>query len=45
MKGVGSTMCPYVHKHMNENKITANLWPMCETGQGVRSCPIWEGQK
>jgi hypothetical protein len=39
--GLGSTMCFYVHKHMNEDKITANLWPMCESGEGIRSCELW----
>jgi hypothetical protein len=36
--GVPSKMCDYVHKHMNEGKITANLWPMCESAQGVEFC-------
>lgn len=43
-RGIRTTMCPYVHKHKLENRITPDLWPRCETG-GVAAtyCPIWEG--
>ncbi len=47
LAGVGSTFCPYVHKHMRENKVTPELWPLCESGNAdaVRMCPRWEGQR
>jgi hypothetical protein len=44
VKGIRSTMCPYVHKHMKEHRIIPTLWPRCETGgEGARHCPLWEG--
>lgn len=45
MGGISSKMCTYAHKHMEEGKITADLWAKCESGQAVTSCPIWEGKK
>jgi hypothetical protein len=45
LEGASSTMCQHVYKHMNEGKITPNLWPMCETGQGVQSCSWWKKEK
>jgi hypothetical protein len=45
MEGISSKLCIYAHKHMEEGRITADLWAKCESGQGVRSCPLWEGKK
>ncbi len=47
LKGVRSTFCPYIHKHMQEKKITPELWARCETGKAdsVAVCPNWEGTK
>lgn len=44
VRGIRTTMCPYVHKHKRENRISADLWPRCETGGvAAQNCPIWEG--
>jgi hypothetical protein len=32
LKGAQPTMCDFVHAHMNESRISANLWTICETG-------------
>jgi hypothetical protein len=46
LMGVRSTMCEYVDEHMNDDKvITADLWPMCESGQGVKSCKWWKKKR
>lgn len=45
LQGVYPTLCPYVHKHMREGRITPDLWSKCETGQGITYCPLWEGEK
>jgi hypothetical protein len=43
LKGVRSTMCKFVHKHMAEKKITPDLWHICETGGKLAgSCRLWE---
>lgn len=44
LRGVRSTFCMYVHKHMREKKITPELWSLCETGalDAVKQCPYWE---
>ncbi|MDF0592330.1 hypothetical protein P0O24_01865 [Methanotrichaceae archaeon M04Ac] len=46
LKGVRNTYCKYVHKHMREDKVTHELWPLCETGNedAVKKCPHWEGK-
>jgi len=45
LRGVHSTFCPYIHKHIRQNKVTPELWAMCESGvdEAVRMCPLWEG--
>ena len=45
LQGVRPTYCKYVHKHMREKKITADLWSLCESGheEGITMCPHWEG--
>jgi hypothetical protein len=45
LQGVRPTYCKYVHKHMRGNKITADLWSLCESGheEGITICPHWEG--
>lgn len=55
LKGVQPLFCPYVHKHMQEKKITPELWPRCETGKAIEAepgnpkaieqCVYWEGKK
>jgi hypothetical protein len=47
LAGVGSTFCPYVHKHFTDKKVTPELWTRCESGnpQAVRRCPFWEGKR
>jgi hypothetical protein len=39
--GAKSTMCEHVHKHMVRGIITADLWSMCETGDGKEDCRYW----
>jgi hypothetical protein len=45
LAGVRSTFCPFVHKHIADNRITPELWTRCESGNtdAVRLCPNWEG--
>jgi hypothetical protein len=45
--GVRSTLCVYIQKHMDEQKITPELWPLCETGnkEAVKLCRYWEGRR
>jgi hypothetical protein len=44
VKGIRSSMCPYVHKHMSEHRVTPQLWARCESGgEGAKHCPLWEG--
>jgi hypothetical protein len=55
LKGVQPMFCPYVHKHIQEKKVTPELWPLCETGKSsavepgkpsaVEQCIYWEGKK
>lgn len=55
LKGVQPLFCPYVHKHMQEKKVTPELWPLCEAGKSgeigpekptaVEQCVYWEGKK
>lgn len=45
LEGVRATFCNYIHKHMNEKKITPELWSLCETGKDTENCPFWEGKK
>ncbi|MBM4056225.1 MAG: hypothetical protein FJ264_16470 [Planctomycetes bacterium] len=45
LEGVRSTFCDYIHKHINEKKITPELWSLCETGKATENCPFWEGRK
>jgi hypothetical protein len=45
LEGVRSTFCDYIHKHMNEEKITPELWSLCETGKATEGCFFWEGKK
>ena len=47
LAGVRPTLCRYTHKHMRENKITPELWTLCESGnlEAVGMCPLWEGQR
>lgn len=44
LSGVEPTPCQFVHKHMQEGKITPQLWSRCETGihECVIECPHWE---
>jgi hypothetical protein len=44
LKGVKPTLCPKVHNHIRQNKITPELWPICETGvpKAVRTCPYYK---
>lgn len=44
LAGVHATFCKYVHKHIKENRVTPELWPLCETGhpEGVQKCPEWK---
>ena len=40
------TMCPYVHKHKREGRITWDLWALCETGgDAAQHCELWEGER
>ena len=39
--GAKSTMCEHVHNHMVQGIITADLWSMCETGDGKENCRHW----
>ncbi len=43
LSGVGTTFCRYMHKHMNEKRITPELWPVCESGnpEATESCRFW----
>lgn len=45
--GVKPRHCKYIHKHMNEKKITPDLWSLCETGEkdAIEKCPLWESDK
>ena len=47
LAGVRPTFCRYTHKHMRENRITPELWTLCESGNldAVSMCPLWEGQR
>lgn len=48
MKGMQPNLCPYVNGHIQKNKMTANQWPMCETGEKditTRHCPVWKKEK
>jgi hypothetical protein len=48
MKGMKPNLCKCVDRHMRENKITANQWAMCETGDMdiiKRRCPVWKKEK
>jgi hypothetical protein len=48
LKGMQPKLCDYVHKHVRENKITAELWPMCETGEMKiikRHCKLWKREQ
>jgi len=46
LRGVRSTMCEFVHKHMKEKVITPDLWPICEAGGKItKQCKLWEGIK
>lgn len=47
LNGVRSTFCQHVHKHIRQNKVTPELWAVCESGidEAVRMCPLWEGQR
>jgi hypothetical protein len=45
IEGARPTMCYYVYKHMNAKKITPDLWPMCETGRGVKECRLYKEEK
>jgi len=44
LQGVRPTYCKYVHQHMRQKKITADLWSLCESGneEGTGKCPHWE---
>jgi len=44
LSGIKPTYCKYVQKHMDQKKITPELWPMCETGEkeAVKYCRYWE---
>jgi hypothetical protein len=39
--GAKPTMCEHVHNHMAQGIITADLWSMCETGDGKENCRYW----
>jgi len=45
--GVRPTFCKYIHKHMRDDKITPELWVLCETGnpEETKNCPIWKTEK
>lgn len=44
LKGIRPTFCKYAHKHVRGQKVTPELWPLCETGGDAPvSCPYWEG--
>ncbi len=47
LKGVRSTSCKFIYKHIYENKITPELWSLCETGDGavVKQCKFWEDKR
>ncbi len=46
LKGVRSTMCEFVHKHMREKLVRPDLWPICEAGgKTAKQCRLWEGIK
>jgi hypothetical protein len=48
IEGMRPNPCKCVDKHMRENKITANQWSMCETGNVniiKRHCPVWKKEK
>ena len=47
LKGARATSCEYTQKHMDEKKITPELWPICETGdeKAVKLCKHCEGAR
>lgn len=44
LSGVRPTFCKFLQKHMDEKKITPELWPICETGnkEAIKLCKNWE---
>jgi hypothetical protein len=44
LEGVRPALCKFVHKHMQENRITPKLWSLCEAGnaEALKTCPLWE---
>ena len=44
LNGVKATFCKYVHKHMDEKKITPELWLLCEADSknAEEKCKFWE---
>lgn len=48
LKGMQPKLCTCVDKHMQENKITVELWPMCETGNIdiiEKHCKVWKKER
>src|SRR4030042_1360931 len=47
MRGVNTTFCPYVHKHMKERKITPELWAQCKAGvpEVINECDYYKREK
>ena len=43
--GVRPAFCPNVHKHMQEKKITPELWSRCEAGglEALKNCDLGKG--
>ena len=47
INGVRPSFCQYVHKHIQENKITPELWALCESGiqDGTEQCSYFKAEE